>query len=536
MTRDFKNFREFPGEIFKNGQYAETYAFPELKYKDIRNRERFWRMYIRIIDGKQRKMKQNWDIDEFKILELNDEHFDSKYQFPPSAKIQMWTESGIEGKKRSRSSPTYVLKGKNLEKKNATSMFTQALINGRSIYCKRKDKMIPPHGRYFPQSLHKYDVVSRDPTKNIVYPAAVQLKYDGVRAISFWDSKSNNLKMYSRGLKDFPINNEIRRHLNIIFGTLKNRPTLYLDGELFEHKMHLQEIVGYAKKPHPQSILKYYIFDCFDTDKPDLTFEERYEILENIFYEYLRIPRVLIPKEYLIFVKCKVLDKKEEDALYKKKIVEMYVYSSAELRKLWIERFPWSDIKKQHFQIPIYNQKLVEEKLNKKQWKKYVLDTKLSQARNHFHGDPVGYKILDVEITDYEFAVTQVKFNKYEGTVIRNLAAPYEIGKTKEIRSYQIRKRKPYSTAEFAIWDYKEGKGKNKGVITWIMKNAHGKTFNADPNMDLEVRAKLYTEFKKNKKKFEKEYKGKLLTVKFFNMSRDGIPTQPKVLGERLIK
>ena len=134
------------------------------------------------------------------------------------------------------------------------------------------------------------------------------------------------------------------------------------------------------------------------------------------------------------------------------------------------------------------------------------------------------------------FQWKNVKLNKYEGIVIRNLEAPYEIGKNKEIRTYQVRKRKPYSTAEYAIWDFKEGKGKNKGVLTWILKTAGGKIFSADANMDLQTRAKMFREFTRNREKFNKNYKGKLLTVKFFTISKDGIPTQPKVVGIRELK
>ena len=41
---------------------------------------------------------------------------------------------------------------------------------------------------------------------------------------------------------------KIKRDLNIIF-TKNKYPTLYLDGELFAHKLHLPTIAGLAKKP-----------------------------------------------------------------------------------------------------------------------------------------------------------------------------------------------------------------------------------------------------------------------------------------------
>lgn len=515
------NFRAFPGEIEKG-----LYVFPELTHMDTRNKMRFWQQYIRLIKGKDAKMGQNWDLSKFKSINLSDKHFDSDYKFPKDVIVQMWTESGLKEQKRSRSSPTYVTKGKNIGKINETSIFTQALINGRSNYLKKKDKIKPSKGKYYPQSLHKYETKSSNTSKNIIYPAGVQIKFDGVRAIAYNDTKK--VIMYSRGLKEYKMNKEVKRQLEIVFDFIKNKyPNLYLDGELFEPKMHLQDIVGLAKKP--RDILKYYIFDCFDPTKPELTFKQRYAILEEIFHSYNMLPKVIIPKEYLLLVKCQILDKKAEDEFYNGKINEIYNYSEEELRGEWNKK------PKKTYTTHIY-ESTAKKNMNKEQLKKYVTDTAILHARTHFYANPVDSIKVKVTPDDFEFAIESVKLNKYEGIVIRNLEAPYEIGKNKEIRTYQVRKRKPYSTAEYAICDFKEGKGKNKGVLTWILKTAGGKIFSADANMDLETRAKMFREFTRNREKFNKNYKGKLLTVKFFTISKDGIPTQPKVVGIRELK
>lgn len=515
------NFREFPGEI-----EGGVYIFPELTYRDARNKIRCWQQYIRLIRGKDAKMSQNWNLSKFKTINLSDKYFDSNYKFPENVIVQMWTESGIKEQKRSRSSPTYVTRGKNIGRANETSMFTQALINGRSNYLKKKDKTKPPKNKYYPQSLHKYDTKSRTPSKNIVYPAGVQIKLDGVRAISYKDPEG--VVMYSRGLKDYPMNKEMRRQLKIVFDSIeKKHPNLYFDGELFEPKMHLQDIVGLAKKP--RDVLKYYIFDCFDPSRPELTFKQRYAILEEIFYNYNMLSSVFVPKAYLILVKCQTLDKKMEDEFYVQKINEIYRYSEEELRREWNKK------PKKTYTAYIY-ESTIRKNINKRQLKKYVTKTAILHARTHFYADPVDAVKVKVTPDDFEFAIENVKLNKYEGLVIRNLEAPYEISKNKEIRSYHVRKRKPYSTAEYAIWDFKEGRGKNKGVLTWILKTAGGKIFSADANMDLETRAKMFSGFTRNREKFNTDYKGKLLTVKFFTISKDGIPTQPKVVGIREIK
>ena len=515
------NFREFPGKIV-----GGVYVFPELTYRDARNKTRVWQQYIRLVMGRDVKMAQNWNLSDFKSINLSDKYFDSDYKYPQNVIVQLWTESGIKDQKRSRSSPNYVNKGKNIGKINETSIFTQALINGRSNYLKKKDKIKPPKNKYYPQSLHKYDTKSGVPSKNIVYPAGVQIKVDGVRAVAY--RETDKTIMYSRGLKEYPMNREIRRQLEIVFNSIRNKyPNLYFDGELFAPKMHLQDIVGLAKKP--KDILKYYIFDCFDPTNPKLTFKQRYAILKKIFHNYNMLSRVLIPREYLVLVECKTLNKMAEDEFYGRVIDEIYDYSEEELRVKWNKK------NQKTYTAYIYDS-TISKNINKAQLKKYITQTTVLHARRHFYADPIGTIKVKVTPDDFEFAIENVKLNKYEGIVIRNLEAPYEIGKNKEIRTYQVRKRKPYSTAEYAIWDFKEGRGKNKGVLTWILKTADDKIFSADANMDLETRAKMFRNFNRDREKFNKNYKGKLLTVKFFTISKGGIPTQPKVIGIRELK
>ena len=53
---------------------------------------------------------------------------------------------------------------------------------------------------------------------------------------------------------------------------------------------------------------------------------------------------------------------------------------------------------------------------------------------------------------------------KYEGSIVRNLDAPYEFGVDKEVRTYQIRKRKPRYSAEYEIVGYTEGAQEKTGV------------------------------------------------------------------------
>ena len=103
----------------------------------------------------------------------------------------------------------------------------------------------------------------------------------------------------------------------------------------------------------------------------------------------------------------------------------------------------------------------------------------------------------------------------HEGTILRNIDAPYEIKK----RSKNLQKYKDFQDEEFKIIDFTEGKGVEKGLILWICETKEGNTFTVRPKGTHEERRTLY----KNGKK----YIGKKLTVIFQEYTKDGIPRFP---------
>jgi len=93
-------------------------------------------------------------------------------------------------------------------------------------------------------------------------------------------------------------------------------------------------------------------------------------------------------------------------------------------------------------------------------------------------------------------------------------------------RSNSVFKMKPRRSDEFKIIGFKDGNGKNKGLVTFIMETKDKNKFNAEPNMTEEERRKLFKEFEK---KFH--YKGKMGTVTYSDLSEKGIPLQPKFIA-----
>lgn len=103
----------------------------------------------------------------------------------------------------------------------------------------------------------------------------------------------------------------------------------------------------------------------------------------------------------------------------------------------------------------------------------------------------------------------------YEGAILRQLNYPYEFGK----RSQGLAKLKKFQDAEFIIQSCKEGKGKFEGTAIFTCLTPEGKPFDCCAPGDLDQRAWFWH----NRDKFI----GKPLTVRYFELSQDGIPIFP---------
>jgi ATP-dependent DNA ligase len=103
----------------------------------------------------------------------------------------------------------------------------------------------------------------------------------------------------------------------------------------------------------------------------------------------------------------------------------------------------------------------------------------------------------------------------YEGTMIRNPDMPYEIGK----RSYSLLKLKDFVDAEYRIVNVIDGDGSDVGLAIFELETDSGERFNCRPEGSQENRADLF--------KNRRELVGKYLTVRYQELSKDGIPIFP---------
>lgn len=123
---------------------------------------------------------------------------------------------------------------------------------------------------------------------------------------------------------------------------------------------------------------------------------------------------------------------------------------------------------------------------------------------------------------------------KYEGTIIRNIDSPYGIN----TRSYDLQKLKDFHDEEYIIAGHKEGAGRDAGTVIWNVLVPHNpkdnvrlrdnfKAGNAIGGRYCSVRPRGSVESRKAMFNDAESYYGKLLTVRYQELTDDGIPRFP---------
>jgi ATP-dependent DNA ligase len=129
---------------------------------------------------------------------------------------------------------------------------------------------------------------------------------------------------------------------------------------------------------------------------------------------------------------------------------------------------------------------------------------------------------------------------KYEGTIVRNATSAYLTHPTKtgmSIRSKFVLKRKMTYSDEYEVVGFEQGtKGRDKGAIIWQCqtKKPH-KIFSATPkNITYEERYALYKKsINNNNAGFNKNFKGRMMTVEYEDLSKSNVPLRAKAVGFR---
>lgn len=137
--------------------------------------------------------------------------------------------------------------------------------------------------QFKPMLAHKYE----DKFSKMTFPVVAQPKLDGARCNAMW--KDGEVKLYSRTCKEYVSCPHISEYLTPF---LSEHTDLILDGELYNHdlKDDFEQIMSLIRQTKPQErdfersreLVQFHIYDIYDKKSPNLTFEERFYILEAI--------------------------------------------------------------------------------------------------------------------------------------------------------------------------------------------------------------------------------------------------------------
>ena len=341
--RDFTNFKGFSGKINPNTGY---YEFPKLFVISSLGQRREWKIFIRLIkkaSQSSKTNKYNWNLMDENEVKIKPEYLEDDSVLPKGIISQFWTESGITGGKISRSPATYP-KETNLDKANHRNFFHQALVAARSKFIKKSEagsetqvSRNSKDDRFFPMLAKNY----KNFVKKVNYPIYVQPKLDGIRCIIFLrlprnkrvdDTTIENVIMYSRQKKEFPlspVNNLIRMELlNLLKKTYdtERKQSIYLDGELYNHKLTLQEITSKTRKSDASTSSENSLqiqHHCYDMFYPwygqDQSFDFRTKELTRIFTLFNDV------QKYTQLVRTKLCTTSEkQDDMYRNFISKNY--------------------------------------------------------------------------------------------------------------------------------------------------------------------------------------------------------------------
>ncbi len=329
-TRDFTNFKSFPGKI---NEGTDNYEFPTLYKIADTGKNRQWTIYVRLIKEASKKAaetkKQNWNLLAEDQIPIKKEYLRDDIDFPEGILAQLWTESGFTGMKISRSAPLYA-EVKNRGKKNERNVFHQALVMARAKYLKKIEDGSSKNSeeisgiketKYFPMLAKNYKDI-----KKIEYPVYIQPKLDGLRCLAYLDKNpdehknitSDDVILYSRQKKEYPTNasNKAIRValLPVLIKYYIDGESLYLDGELYKHGKSLQNLSSVTRGSDSKECGEYHIYDMFypSYNNKD-SFEKRTNILKNVYNslqdEHKKIIKY-VPTHY-------VRSRDDEDKLYR---------------------------------------------------------------------------------------------------------------------------------------------------------------------------------------------------------------------------
>jgi ATP-dependent DNA ligase len=197
---------------------------------------------------------------------------------------------GIQNKKCTTIDLT-IEKGKNINKTNETTPHQQAIKHANSLFKKQlcsgySEKENDVFLNIRPMLAHTYydscGIPDKNKVKHITIPFYMQPKLDGVRMI-VGKQLNGKLSVMSRTGKQM---HNMEHVTDELFPLLK--PGEYVDGENFTFNMSFEDITGICrtsvqknKVQEKNRLIHFNVFDYFNVKDMNMTFQERYRVLQN---------------------------------------------------------------------------------------------------------------------------------------------------------------------------------------------------------------------------------------------------------------
>lgn len=172
--------------------------------------------------------------------------------------------------------------------KSQATVLDQALFTARSMWKKKIDGAysteMSDKVEFRPTLAKKYHEKIKYVDKEFAKQDGlifVQAKLNGIRG-NLLETEPGRYVLQSRTGKDISAGSE---HITDCFKYFADL-NVVLDGEIYVHGMSLQEISGAARSSSESSELKFYVYDVYWLDKPNLSYSERF--WNNDIHELIR--------------------------------------------------------------------------------------------------------------------------------------------------------------------------------------------------------------------------------------------------------
>jgi DNA ligase-1 len=270
-------------------------------YNNLNNKIRIWELFIELY---------NENDELVKIKNINMKLQDEMY-------CTLYTNTGYQNMKITKSADTIISTGKNLGKKNKTTVITQAISDATSRYNlkvkggysltieeKKEDDILFP----FPMAVNTY----QNHSNKLKYPLYVQPKLDGLRMLA--KLYNGKVILTSRRMHEIIGFEKLKQELQIILEQID--VDLILDGELYKHGMNLQTISGIVRNEdnlEEKDQLQFWLFDCFQVNDTS-GFEDRINLLSTLLEDH--------EFNYIKLTETKKINSSEEADDYFNQVVE----------------------------------------------------------------------------------------------------------------------------------------------------------------------------------------------------------------------